>query len=103
MTGVQTCALPISVLVGNQDHICELTWPVARLVNTVKELDQWARNTCYRLLALYLGFQDPYVMAMLTTEWEELSDRLLSMPGEPRDQNREPSDPGESPRSRGRM
>jgi hypothetical protein len=58
----------ITVLVGNQDQICELTWSVARLVNAVKELDQRDRNTCYRLLALYLGFQDPYVTAMVSTE-----------------------------------
>lgn len=82
----------ITVQVNNDDHNCELSWSVARLVNAVKELDQRDRNTCYRLLALYLGFQDPHVAAMVSTEWEELSDRLLSIgiPGDPRDKNENP-------------
>jgi hypothetical protein len=93
----------ITVLVGNQDHICELTWTVARLVNALKALGQRDRNTCYRLFALYLGFQDPYITAMVSTEWEELSDRLQPVSGERRDQNKELPDLEESSRSWGRM
>lgn len=85
----------ITVLVGNQDHICELTWSVARLINAMKELDQRDCNTCYRLLALYLGFQDPYITTMVSAEWEELAGRLPSVAGEPRDQHTEPLDFGE--------
>ena len=83
----------ITILVGNQDHTCELTWTVARLVHAIKELDQRDRNTCYRLLALYLGFQDPYVTTMISTESEELSERLLSMPDKPTSASVDP--PGE--------
>lgn len=90
----------ITVLIGNQDHTCELTWSVARLVNALKGLGQRDRNTCYRLLVLYLGFQDPHVTAMVSMEWEELSDRLLvAMPAEARDKNKEPPNIGASPRS----
>lgn len=66
----------ITILMGNQDQICELTWSVARVVNSVKELDQRDRNTCHRLFALYLGFQDPYATAMVSNEGEALIDRL---------------------------
>lgn len=60
----------------------QLSCTVARLVNDTKVLDQRDRNTCYRLLALYLGFRDPpqhddiVVVDMVAAEWVELSERL---------------------------
>lgn len=61
----------------------QLSCAVARLVNDTKALDQRDRNTCYRLLALYLGFRDlpqhDIVVDMVAAEWVELSERLDSV------------------------
>ena len=92
----------ITVLVGNQDHICELTWSVARIVNALKEMDQRDWNTCYRLLALYLGFQDPHVTAMVSTELEELFGRLQSRSSDSTNQHQELPNLGVSQGSLGR-
>ncbi|KAK5054532.1 hypothetical protein LTR84_001423 [Exophiala bonariae] len=67
----------VTVLVGNTDQTCALTWLVARRVNALKRLEMRDRNTCYRLLALYLGFRDPHAAEMLGGEWRDLSERLL--------------------------
>lgn len=93
----------ITIQVANQDHTCELTWTVARLVCAIKELEHRDRNTCYRLLALYLGFQDSHVTKIVSEESEELSERLLSMPGKPKCPSVDPPDQGESYLGLGRM
>lgn len=62
--------------VTNQDSLCQLTWEVTRIMCAIKHLAQRDTNTCYRLLATYLGFSDPFESNMLFDEWDELSSRL---------------------------
>ncbi len=63
---------------SNQDHLCQTTWKVARLVNVVKLFVQRDINTCYRVLKSYLGFSDPYESRMVSDELTELSTRMIA-------------------------
>lgn len=87
----------ITVLVSNTDHHCELTWLVARRVNALKEMNERDQNTCYRLLAMYLGFQDPHAADMVCSEWKDLSERLVAVGETRRVQEMEPPDRKGSP------
>lgn len=66
----------VLVLLSNQDRVCYSAWMVARFINTIKLLEQRDVNTCYRLLASYLRFTDPYGSDMEHCEWVELYARM---------------------------